>query len=119
MLIETSITKGFRAAISLDLGVVLADVFFIIFCYYTSKQLVDNINNQPGLFVLGGSILLVYGAYIFIQRKKEDEKIKLENQKLVSRFDFLTLMCKKDHRMCLLFISRNFVVDLNFVVCAR
>ena len=78
VLIETSITKGFRAAISLDLGVVLADVFFIIFCYYTSKQLVDNINNQPGLFVLGGSILLVYGAYIFIQRKKEDEKIKLE-----------------------------------------
>ena len=75
VLIETSITKGFRAAISLDLGVILADVFFIVFCYYTSKQLVDNINNQPGLFVLGGSILLVYGAYIFIQRKKEDQKI--------------------------------------------
>ena len=78
VLIETSITKGFRAAISLDLGVVLADVFFIIFCYYTSKQLVDYINNQPGLFVLGGSILLVYGAYIFTQRKKEDKKIQLE-----------------------------------------
>ena len=78
VLIETSITKGFRAAISLDLGVILADVFFIVFCYYTSKQFVDNINNQPGLFVLGGSILLVYGAYIFIQRKKEDQKIELE-----------------------------------------
>jgi threonine/homoserine/homoserine lactone efflux protein len=78
VLIETSITKGFRAAISLDLGVILADVFFIVFCYYTSKQLVDNINNQPGLFVLGGSILLVYGGYIFIQRKKEDQKIELE-----------------------------------------
>ena len=77
VLIETSITKGL-AAISLDLGVVLADVFFIIFCYYTSKQLVDNINNQPGLFVLGGSILLVYGVYIFTQRKKEDKKIQLK-----------------------------------------
>ncbi|MDA8626382.1 LysE family translocator [Flavobacteriaceae bacterium] len=78
VLIETSITKGFRAAISLNLGVVLADVFFIVFCYYTSKQLVDNINNQPGLFVLGGSILLLYGAYIFTQRKKEDKKIHVE-----------------------------------------
>jgi threonine/homoserine/homoserine lactone efflux protein len=78
VLIETSITKGFRAAISLDLGVILADVFFIVFCYYTSKQLVDNINNQPGLFVLGGSILFLYGVYIFIQRKKEDQKIELE-----------------------------------------
>ena len=78
VLIETSITKGFRAAISLDLGVILADVFFIVFCYYTSKQLVYNINNQPGLFVLGGSILFLYGVYIFIQRKKEDQKIELE-----------------------------------------
>lgn len=78
VLIETSITKGFRAAVSLDLGVVLADVFFIIICYYTSKQLVDNINNQPGLFVLGGAILFLYGGYIFIQRKKEDKKIELE-----------------------------------------
>ena len=78
VLIETSITKGFKAAVSLDLGVVLADVFFILFCYYTSKQLVDNINNQPGLFVLGGAILALYGAYIFTQRKKEDKKIELE-----------------------------------------
>ena len=78
VLIETSITKGFKAAISLDLGVILADVFFITFCYYTSKQLVDNINNQPGLFVLGGAILFIYGAYIFTQRRKEDDRIQLE-----------------------------------------
>ena len=52
VLIETSITKGLKAAISLNLGVILADVFFIVFCYYTSKQLMDNINNQPGLFRL-------------------------------------------------------------------
>ena len=67
VLIETSITKGFKAAVSLDLGVVLADVFFILFCYYTSKQLVDNINNQPGLFVLGGAILLIYGQLILVK----------------------------------------------------
>ena len=77
VLIETSISKGFKAAVLLDLGVVLADVCFIVFCYYTSKQLVDNINNQPGLFVLGGAILSLYGAYIFIQRNKEDKKIEV------------------------------------------
>jgi threonine/homoserine/homoserine lactone efflux protein len=74
VLIETSITKGFRAAISLDLGVILADVFFIVFCYYTSKQLVDNINNQPGLFVLGGSILFLYGVYIYLFKEKKKTK---------------------------------------------
>ena len=74
VLIETSITKGFKAAVSLDLGVVLADVFFILFCYYTSKQLVDNINNQPGLFVLGGAILALYGAIYFYSTKKRRQK---------------------------------------------
>jgi threonine/homoserine/homoserine lactone efflux protein len=79
VLIETSITKGLKAAISLNLGVILADVFFIVFCYYTSKQLMDNINNQPGLFVLGGAILSVYGGYIFLQRNKTDKKIELKD----------------------------------------
>ncbi|MDB9712118.1 LysE family translocator [Flavobacteriaceae bacterium] len=78
VLIETSITKGFRAAISLNLGVVFADVVFIVFCYLTSKQLVENIKNQPGLLVLGGAILVLYGAFIFIQRNKEDKRIHLE-----------------------------------------
>ena len=45
VLIETSITKGFRAAISLDLGVVLADVFFIIFCYQFIKSIFFLVNN--------------------------------------------------------------------------
>ena len=79
VLIETSITKGLKAAISFNLGAILADIVFIVFCYYTSKQLLDNLNNQPGLFVLGGAILCIYSAYIFLQRNKVDKKIELED----------------------------------------
>ena len=79
VLIETSITKGLKAAISFNLGAILADIVFIVFCYYTSKQLLDNLNNQPGLFVLGGAILCVYAVYIFLQRNKVDKKIELED----------------------------------------
>ena len=79
VLIETSITKVLKAAISFNLGAILADIVFIVFCYYTSKQLLDNLNNQPGLFVLGGAILCVYAVYIFLQRNKVDKKIELED----------------------------------------
>ena len=37
MLIKTSILKGARAAIIFDIGVILADVVFILFAYYGSQ----------------------------------------------------------------------------------
>lgn len=78
VLIETSISKGFKAAITLNSGVILSDIIFIIIGYFSSKQLVENINNQPGLFVLGGVVLVIYGVFIFINRNKKDKRIKIE-----------------------------------------
>ena len=61
MLIQTSITKGARAAITFDLGVVLGDIAFILIAYYGSKSLLERIKDDPRLFFIGGIILLVYG----------------------------------------------------------
>ena len=68
VLIETSITKGFRAAIALDFGVITADILFIAIAYFSSFQLLENLSNQPGLYVFGGSILTVYGFIIVIKK---------------------------------------------------
>jgi len=81
VLIETSISKGFKAAVALNTGVILSDVIFILVGYFSSKQLVENINNQPGLFVLGGVVLVIYGGYIFINRNKREEKISVKEVK--------------------------------------
>ena len=81
VLIETSISKGFKAAITLNSGVILSDIIFIIIGYFSSKQLVENINNQHGLFVLGGVVLVIYGVFIFINRNKKDKRIKIEAAK--------------------------------------
>ena len=61
VLLETSAIKGFRAALVFDLGVILADILFITVAYFSSFQLLENLSNQPGLYVFGGVILLVYG----------------------------------------------------------
>lgn len=71
VLIETSATKGFRAAVSFDLGVIVADIFFISLAYFSSFQLLENLSNQPGLFVFGGMIITVYGIIIFLKKPKE------------------------------------------------
>jgi threonine/homoserine/homoserine lactone efflux protein len=68
VLIETSITKGIRAAVAFDVGVIIADIIFIGVAYFSSFQLLDNLSNQPGLYVFGGTILAIYGLVIFIKK---------------------------------------------------
>ena len=73
VLIETSVTKGFRAAVAFDFGVIIADIIFIGLAYFSSFQLLENLSNQPGLYVFGGTILTVYGLIIFLKKTKNNE----------------------------------------------
>ena len=81
VLLETSITKGLRAAVAFDIGVILADVLFIVATYYGSVKLFLSESNKEGLFVLGGTIILLFGAYSWLTRKREEEKIEVTESK--------------------------------------
>ena len=52
VLLETSITKGFKAALAFDIGVLISDVVFLIICFFGSSQLKSAKENQEGLYVL-------------------------------------------------------------------
>lgn len=71
MLIQTSIIKGARAALSFDLGVVLGDIIFIFIAYYGSKSLLEEIKDDPRLFWIGGLILLVYGLVTYLDKSQK------------------------------------------------
>ena len=72
VLLETSVIKGFRAALAFDLGVILADILFIAIAYFSSFQLLENLSNQLGLYVFGGTILAVYGFIIYFKKPKKE-----------------------------------------------
>ncbi len=76
VLLETSAIKGFRAAVVFNLGVILADILFITAAYFSSFQLLENLSNQPGLYVFGGVILLVYGVTTFVKREGKNKSSK-------------------------------------------
>jgi threonine/homoserine/homoserine lactone efflux protein len=73
ILLETSITKGFRAAIVFDFGVVLGDIFFIAIAYLGSYRLIQSLKDKPALFIFGGIIMLAYGIISFVRLKKEEK----------------------------------------------
>ena len=80
MLIQTSIIKGARAAIVFDLGVVLADVTFILIAYYGSRSLLEKIKDDPRLFLIGGLVLIIYGLITYFDRENKKEAIESAKQ---------------------------------------
>lgn len=68
-LLETSAIKGFRAAIALDLGVILADIIFLLVAYFMTSSILEKLKDDPGLYIFGGSILVIYGIVSFVKTK--------------------------------------------------
>ncbi|RZK05815.1 MAG: LysE family translocator [Flavobacterium sp.] len=75
VLLETAAVKGFRAAMVFDLGVVTADFFFIAIAYFSSYRLINNIKDEPALFIFGGLIMVTYGIISYIKLKRASKNI--------------------------------------------
>ena len=82
MLIQTSILKGARAAISFDLGVILGDLSFILIAYYGSRSLLEKLKEDPRLFFIGGVVLIIYGLMTYFD--KQNKKEALENSSMIN-----------------------------------
>lgn len=102
VLLETSAVKGFRAALIFDLGVVFADIVFILIAYFSSYKLIEGLKNDPAIFIFGGILMLTYGIISFIKLNKLKSEVSEEEIELVFQ--------KKDYRA--LFI-KGFL--LNFI----
>ena len=94
VLLEISITKGFRAALMFDLGVILADVFFIGVAYLGSYRLIQSLKDDPALFIFGGIIMVTYGLISYFKlRKAHKAEVEDEAVELIKK-DYLNLFIK-------------------------
>ena len=96
VLLETSVVKGFRAALFFDLGVILADIVFITIAFFSSYRLIQSIKDDPALFIFGGLVMLTYGIISFINNRKEAKKIKLDeiDPTELAKTNYLSLFIK-------------------------
>lgn len=76
VLLETSAVKGFRAALAFDIGVIFADIVFILIAYGSSYRLIMSIKNDPGIFIFGGIVMMSYGVISFVKLRKTGRALK-------------------------------------------
>ena len=92
IVLETAATKGFRAAIAFDLGVVSADFIFIAIAVFSSYRLINNIKDEPALYIFGGLIMVTYGVISFLKLKNVTKNIDENGE------EALLQLASKDYR---------------------
>lgn len=93
MLLEISIRKGVRAALSFDLGVLLSDIIYILIAYLFYNQVAHiTSGDQKYLFqLIGGTVFIIFGCFTLFKKPKNE----VENDTVTFQTkDYLTLGLK-------------------------
>jgi threonine/homoserine/homoserine lactone efflux protein len=94
MLIETSMTRGFRAALWFDLGVVTCDILLITAVYFSTAWIKQIVLENHYFNLAGGIIFIGFGFnYIFSRRRSDTlTSEKGRNLKLFLNGFFINLL---------------------------
>ena len=95
LLIQTSISKGFKYALLFDLGVLLSDALVVVLMMMTSVEIVfDDSQNMILAGVAAGVIVIVFGLFTYrskpekIVKRSEKKSAELEEmEKKLQQFD--------------------------------
>ena len=81
VMIETSINKGIRSALFLDLGVLLSDLMYVTIAFVFFKEVSDLMAGEKQYFlkIIGGSFFIILGlvmvlllvSHYMLSRRKE------------------------------------------------
>ncbi|MHA7056901.1 LysE family translocator [Aquimarina sp. M1] len=94
VLLETAAIKGFRAALAVDLGVIFADVVFILIAYFSTNKILEKIKDDPALFIFGGMLLATYGTISFIKERKNYNKLRDTSVEIINKHNYFVLFFK-------------------------
>ena len=95
ILIETSIRRGFRAAVAFDLGVLFSDAIYILFAkvFIAEVAVIDTSANKTLFAFIGGGLFILYGIYNFFKKYHITENQNTEALE-VEKKDYLKLFFK-------------------------
>lgn len=81
VILETSIRRGVKAALALDLGVLISDLVYILIAYVFYSEVSGLINgeNKGILKLIGGILFVIYGALTYFKKTKEEKVDEVGN----------------------------------------
>jgi len=87
VLLETSIKKGVKSALFLDLGILLSDLMYISIAYIFVSQVAELKESEHiyWLHIIGGIVFIIFG-YLTIKKKTKKRRTKAKDLKTNNYF---------------------------------
>lgn len=79
LLLEIAMTKGVKRALAFDLGVIAADILFIVAVFYSSSFL-SNVTHLAWVYGIGGVLIIGYGIYNIRSAKSKKHHLKEKDE---------------------------------------
>ena len=108
-LIQTSISRGFKSAMFLDLGIILNDIFIVALMMMTNVQF--NINNRENVVyggIAAGIILIIFGIYTFLLSPEKIMHISENNNQKINNMNEKFV----DKPKWYFFLTKGFVINI-------
>lgn len=108
-LIQTSISRGFKSAMFLDLGIILNDIFIVALMMMTNVQF--NINNRENVVyggIAAGIILIIFGIYTFLLSPEKIMHISENNNQKINNMNEKFVYKPKWY----IFLTKGFVINI-------
>ena len=78
-ILEISVSKGFKAAVFFNIGVVFSEVVFFVVAYASTSNLLNSIQENPSWKILGGVLLAFYAGITLLGMYQNKEKKEQQN----------------------------------------
>lgn len=78
-ILEISVSKGFKAAVFFNIGVVFSEVVFFSVAYASTSNLLNSIQENPSWKILGGVLLAFYAGITLLGMYQNKEKKEQQN----------------------------------------
>ena len=108
-LIQTSISRGFKAAMFLDLGIILNDIMVVALMMMTNVQF--NVADKENIIYAGisaGIILIIFGIYTFLLSPEKIIHISENNTQKIDKMNEKFI----DKPKWYVFISKGFIINI-------
>ena len=108
-LIQTSISRGFKSAMFLDLGIILNDIFIVALMMMTNVHF--NINDRENIIyggIAAGIILIIFGIYTFLLSPEKVMHISENNNQKIDKMNEKFV----DKPKWYIYITKGFIINI-------
>jgi threonine/homoserine/homoserine lactone efflux protein len=95
VLLETSIKKGIKPAVFIDLGVLLSDVLYLIAAYFFAQKILESLSENSYIKYIAAGVFIFMGVLSILKKQSPQKGRDIDVESLDTPSEMDTMIFKK------------------------